>query len=129
MTPKGSLCNRSVDFLSIFPTLSEINGLSIPAHNEGLSIAKLLKNPKATWDTPALITFKEGNHAVKTEKYRYIKYAKGGEELYDVVNDPYEWKNIISSKDHQKVVNELKQYLPEKEKPAVGKEFGATAKD
>jgi arylsulfatase A-like enzyme len=129
LTPKGALCNRPVDFLSVFPTLAEINGLPVPAHVEGTNILKLLKNPKAVWNTPALITFKEGNHAVKTDKFRYIRYAKGGEELYDVFNDPYEWNNIISAKEHQHVVNELKKYLPKKEKTAVGKDAGTNSKD
>ncbi|MBK7637312.1 MAG: hypothetical protein WAT22_02335 [Saprospiraceae bacterium] len=93
LTPKNELCKRSIDFF--------INGLPIPAHVEGVSVTPLLKNPKANWNIPALITFKEGNHAVKSENYRYIKYGKGGEEFYDVIKDPYEWNSVISQKSYR----------------------------
>ena len=33
------------------------------------------------------------NHTVRTEDWRYIRYADGGEELYDETKDPYEWTN------------------------------------
>ena len=34
---------------------------------------------------------RQGNHTVRTEKWRYIRYADGTEELYDMVRDPNEW--------------------------------------
>jgi hypothetical protein len=79
-----------------------------------------LKNPNADWKTPALTTFKEGNHAIRSEKYRYIRYEKGGEELYDEVNDPYEWKNIISEDKFTTEKRKLSKYLPKVNKKPVG---------
>ena len=31
----------------------------------------------------------KGNHAIRTERYRYIRYEDGSEELYDHDADPY----------------------------------------
>jgi arylsulfatase A-like enzyme len=120
ITKPGSKCARTVDFMSIYPTLAELNGLPIPKHVEGNSIFKLLKNSDSKWNLPALTTFKEGNHAVRSEKYRYIKYAKGGEELYDEIKDPFEWKNLSDEKSLNSVKEILLNHFPKIEKKAIG---------
>src|SRR5205085_11718576 len=94
LTKPNGVCERTVDFMSIYPTLCELCGLATPKHVEGVSIRKLLEDPQAEWNTPALTTHGFQNHAVRTEKWRYIRYADGGDELYDEVNDPMEWKNL-----------------------------------
>ena len=98
LTKPSSNCNRTVDFMSIYPTLAELNGFKTPTYVEGKSIKKLLANPNVEWNIPVLTTYNEGNQAVRSEKYRYIRYAKGGEEFYDEKSDPYEWLNIINNK-------------------------------
>ena len=34
-------------------------------------------------------------------------------ELYDLINDPNEWKNLAKDNEYQEVINSLKQYIPE----------------
>ena len=106
--------------MSIYPTLAEANGLKIPGHVEGKSILKLLKNPNAEWDTPAMTTFKEGNHSVRSEKHRYIKYQKGGEEFYDEMKDLFEWNNLILNKNIAVDKGKLANFLPKINKKPVG---------
>lgn len=84
------------------------------------SIKKLLKDPSAEWKLPALTTYKEGNHAVRSENYRYIRYAKGGEEFYDEKKDPYEWVNINADKNIAADKKKLSKLMPTKEKKGVG---------
>lgn len=113
------VCNRSVDFMSIYPTISDLCGLPIPAHVEGKSLRRLLANPRAPWDQPALTTHGFQNHAVRTEQWRYIRYADGSEELYSRGSDPYEWTNLAAHPDQQAVKEELARLLPRENKPAV----------
>lgn len=47
-----------------------------------------------------------------TEKWRYIRYADGSEELYDLENDPHEWTNLADLEGHAEVKAELAAYLP-----------------
>jgi arylsulfatase A-like enzyme len=124
LTKPGSKCSKTIDFMSIYPTLAELNGLKTPTYVEGKSIKKLLVNPNAEWNIPALTTYKEGNHAVRSENYRYIRYAKGGEEFYDEKNDPYEWVNIINDKNILAQKNELSKLMPKTEKKGVGNNGG-----
>ena len=49
--------------------------------------------------------------AIRTERYRYIKYFDGSEELYDHHNDPKEWNNLSSKKNYQKVKDKLRKQL------------------
>lgn len=118
MTDAGSTCERSVDLTSVYPTLCELAGIEVPSHVSGRSIVKLLRNPSADWKFPAITTHGRGNHSVKTETHRYIRYANGDEELYEVKSDPYEWENLASRQESAAVKERLSQWLPESEVPA-----------
>jgi arylsulfatase A-like enzyme len=118
VTKAGTTSKRTVDFMSIYPTLSELCGLPVPAHVEGASIRKLLADPAAKWERPALTTHGYQNHAVRSAEWRYIRYANGGEELYDETKDPYEWTNLASGKKYDKVKAELAKVFPKVNQPA-----------
>lgn len=112
LTPAGVASPRPVDFMSIYPTLCALTGVKRPAHVEGLDISPLLKNPMAPWETPALTTWLNGNHALRSEAWRYIRYADGTEELYNHETDPYEWTNAAGDPKFAGIKAGLAQYLP-----------------
>jgi len=118
---KGGVCERTVDFMSVYPTLCDLCGVAIPKHVEGPSIRALLADPAAKWDRPALTTFRRNNHAVRSERWRYIRYADGGEELYDHSKDPYEWHNLAKDKAYREVMIELARHIPTVNAPALSK--------
>ena len=113
----GAVCQRPVDFMNIYPTLAELCDLPLPDHLEGISMTGLLKNPKLTWDRPALTTHGRKNHALRSERWRYIRYADGSEELYDHQNDPMEWKNLAQQPKYAAVKKELAAWFPQKNAP------------
>ncbi len=113
---RPAVCERTVDFMSIYPTLCELTGIAIPKHVEGVSIRTLLENPQAEWKTPALTTHGYQNHAVRTEGWRYIRYADGGEELYDEAKDPYEWRNLAALPEHAELRASLSKFMPKQNK-------------
>lgn len=112
ITKAGGVSQRTVDFMSIFPTLTDLAGIPTPAHVEGKSLRPLLENPAAEWKQPALTTHGRDNHAVRTEGWRYIRYADGSEELYDEINDPYEWTNLAARPEFAARIKELSAALP-----------------
>ena len=61
---------------------------------------------------PAITSHNRGNHAVRSERWRYIRYADGSEELYDLVNDPQEWTNLAGRAEHAAVIAEHRRWLP-----------------
>lgn len=125
---KPGRCDRTVDHMSIFPTLLDLCGLPKPAHVEGTSIRPLLVDPTAAWEQPALTTYLFKNHAVRTEAYRYIRYANGDEELYDEKKDPLEWRNLASAPESAAIKGELAKSFPKGDKPALAASVGKGGK-
>jgi arylsulfatase A-like enzyme len=120
VTRPGGVCARTVDFMSIYPTLCELTGVPLPRHVEGVSIRKLLADPGAAWTLPAVTTHGFQNHAVRTERWRYIRYANGDEELYDHSRDEFEFNNLArQSGEFDAVKQQLAQWLPKVNNPAI----------
>lgn len=128
VTQPGGTSNRTVDFMSIYPTLTDLAGIPTPAHVEGRSIRSLLADPGAAWDQPALTTFGFKNHAVRSEGWRFIRYANGDTELYDETQDPYEWTNLAAKSTSAGPLAELARWMPEKNTPGVESKPAANAK-
>ena len=105
-----------MSLVDIFPTLIDLCGL--PPLNgqrvDGISLKPLIENPQAAREKPAVTELYWRNAAVRTERYRYIRYANGGEELYDHRSDPNEWNNIASRPECREVIRALAQHLPKK---------------
>jgi arylsulfatase A-like enzyme len=112
VTKAGGVCERPVDLMTLYPTLCDLAGIPTPAHVEGPSIRPLLANPTAKWDQPALTTFHRNNHSFRSETWRYIHYADGGEELYNHDSDPYEWTNIAADAKFAAVKAGLAKWTP-----------------
>lgn len=110
VTKPGSVCEKPVSLVDIYPTLVELAGLP-DATVDGKSLVPLMKNPKQDWH-PALMTMGKGNHAVRSDRWRYIRYKDGSEELYDHSKDPWEWKNLANQPHYAEVIAEHKKWLP-----------------
>lgn len=106
--PQGVVCNKPIELLDIYPTVMDYAGLEPPHKLQGQSLRPLLENVNEQWNHPALTTFVD-HHALRTERWRYIRYAYGEEELYDMQNDPHELNNLAVT-DPQ---NQLVQYTLE----------------
>ncbi len=128
ITTPGTICDRPVDYLSVYPTLCELAGLEPPAHLEGKSIVPLLEDPESKWDGVALTTHGYMNHAIRDQRYRYIRYADGSEELYDHDDDPYEYTNLASNTGYEAIKEKLAAYLPKENKEPT-KNAGKKSKD
>jgi arylsulfatase A-like enzyme len=114
---QGAKCGRPVELLDIYPTLLELTGKPPRKDLEGLSLVPLLKDATAARDRPAITTHNPGNHSVRSERWRYIRYADGSEELYDHSTDPNEWTNLAAHTEHAGVKKELAKWIPEKDRP------------
>jgi arylsulfatase A-like enzyme len=112
VTTPGTRSSRAVSLVDVLPTLLELTGVDALDNLDGVSLMPLLENPDATWDRAALSTYGEGNHAVRSERYRYIRYDDGSEELYDHQVDPGEWTNLAADPGHANIKAELATWLP-----------------
>ena len=112
-TVAGTKCDAPVNLLSLYPTLTELAGLPPKKTNDGPSLVPLLKNSAANWPH-ASITYlgRPGNYGLSGQRYRYIAYDNGDEELYDIKTDPYEWTNLAAKAEFTDRITELKNHVP-----------------
>lgn len=78
-------------------------------------------NPEANWDRPAPMTYGRGNHAVRSERWRYIRCADDTEELYD--HDRDGWTDVAARPEHLEIIAEHRRWLPvtEAKKPPTSR--------
>ena len=116
MKAAGQSCSRLVEFVDIFPTLTELCGLPAPAVLEGRSFAPLLDDPRQHWKEAAFTQLVRGpveGRSVRTERWRYIEWDRGqkGAELYDHETDPREYTNVASDPAHGQLIARLRALL------------------
>lgn len=116
--PEGKQSPEPVELLDLYPTLADLAKLGEPNGTEGVSLRPQLADPSsAPRERPAITTHNPDNHGVRSKDWRYIRYADGAEELYDMRNDPHEHRNLIGDAEYQDIVAQHRRWLPETSAP------------
>ena len=127
---KAARCSQPAELLDLYPTLVELCGLPSKTGLEGHSLRPQLQDPKAPRPWPAITSHNPGNDSVRTEHWRYIRYADGSEELYDHLTDPNEWTNLVAEAKYAATRQELARWLPKAPAPlAPGSAHRVLAKE
>ncbi|MCK4628013.1 MAG: DUF4976 domain-containing protein, partial [Sedimentisphaerales bacterium] len=120
MKTAGRHTKALTEYVDIYPTLSELCGLSVPKHLEGISMVPLLNKPDRPWKKAAFSQYPRGKvmgYSMCTERFRYTQWQdrKTGKvmarELYDHKIDPQENVNAAAQPEYAKDVNRLSQML------------------
>ncbi len=95
--PKNETRNQLVNNLDVTATIEQLAGVKPGLVPDGRSFLPVLADANAAWRSALLV---EGGNdissperryaAVRTATRKYVRYGDGSEELYDLVNDPYE---------------------------------------
>jgi len=109
----GARCSRPASLLDVYPTIVDLLDLPAVESHEGISLVPWLDDPAALRDRPAVSTWQHNNHSVRSERYRYIRYRDGSEELYDHATDPGEHVNLAGAPGVEAIVAEHRRWLPE----------------
>lgn len=110
-------CGQPVSLLDVYPTLTACCQLPPSPHAEGVSLLPQLNDPQTPRRRPAITSSYFGNHAVRSEHWRLIRYEDGRQELYDHRTDPHEFRNLADDPAHQSVIDELADSLPRNPQP------------
>jgi len=107
-----------------FPTLCALAGIPVPKHRDGIDLSRVyLGKGKVKRDAVLMMSysshwdyFQTGTRwpewrGVKTERYTYVKWLKGREELYDDVADPYQMTNLVQDAGHHATLEKLRARL------------------
>lgn len=113
----GQTRKQAVSLLDLYPTVVDLCGLPSRKECEGLSLRPLLENAAAK-RPPAVIDYLRGNHAVRNDRWRYIRYHDGTEELYDESADKEDWKNLAADPKYATIKTELARWIPKHAVPS-----------
>ena len=118
MKNAGKHSRALVEFVDIYPTLSELAGLPLPAHLEGTSFKALLEDPERPWKRAAFSQYPRDKqlmgYSMRTDRYRFTVWVGRDDhsrvdaiELYDHRTDPRENINIAQSPAGKELVDRL----------------------
>ncbi len=98
LSPPKGVAESAVSLLDIYPTLLDLFGYRSSQTLDGRSLKPLLKDPSTDWNYPVLTSNFERDFAVRSNRWRYIRYSDGGEELYEMIGDRREirpWREKV----------------------------------
>ena len=121
----GQASSRIVEFIDIYPTLTEAAGIDTPSDLDGKSLMPLLENPAAEWNGYAITQILRPADdrledpvmgcSIRSDRWRYTEWAEGqsGVELYDHWADPMEFNNLAinPTAQNQSVIEKLRPIL------------------
>jgi arylsulfatase A-like enzyme len=125
----GTQTRQPVSLIDLYPTLVDLCDLEGDTRKssqgtplDGFSMRPLLEDPQAgEWAGPdGALTMRfagpknngkplKQHWAYRTERFRYILYNNGNEELYDHHNDPHEWHNLADQPEYAAIKSQLNQ--------------------
>ena len=116
-----AVSKATVSLLDIYPTLVDYCGIEKPTHDlDGNSIVPLIEDPQLKWDRPSFTSYGIEYSSVRNERYRYLRYPDGSEELYDHETDPNEWNNIVDNPEMAPIKEELSKHIPKEWAASLG---------
>jgi arylsulfatase A-like enzyme len=131
---RGQATEAIVEFVDIYPTLTELCGLPTPASVMGESLVPVIDDPQhagkqaafsQAWSgaqrtRPELRNWRVMGYSIRTERYRYTEWENGehGRELYDYLDDPGELNNLATHPafTQSDTMRQLEQLLSETKK-------------
>jgi N-acetylglucosamine-6-sulfatase len=102
--PANSISHKLALNTDYLPTFLDLAGAQIPSYADGRSLRPVLEGSATTWRSTILpeaaANYSPAYEGIRTEsaggapKRKYIEYAGGAKELYNLDTDPYERTNI-----------------------------------
>lgn len=106
--------------IDLLPTLCELAGIPVPSSKPGISLAPFLKGEKqkrqhpyaaSEWHSEYEVTVSPGR-MIRSPRYKYTHYLEGnGEELYDMLKDKGERRNLAHDPKYSKILAEHRALL------------------
>ena len=113
---KPAVCSSFAELLDLYPTLSSLCGLDVPARLQGKDLAPVFDDPSHSVRDAAFSVNGKG-FLLREDRWAYIEYGKGGSkgaELFDMEKDPAQFTNLAKRPAHRKTVARLKAKLKAK---------------
>ena len=111
---KNMESDQVVSLLDLYPTLVDLAGLPTPPTPlDGHSLANLVREGDASGLPNSAVShnFRPNwagvTGSIRTPQWRYMELGDGTRELYDAINDPFHWRNLVDDPAYADLVAEL----------------------
>lgn len=100
--PGGTVSDALVSNVDIAPTIADFAGVSLPV--DGVSLRPLLTDDASSARGSVVLEHLMATTSVptycgvRTPSFTFVHYATGEEELYDLIQDPQQQRNAVSSR-------------------------------
>ncbi|MEI9808029.1 MAG: sulfatase [Bacteroidota bacterium] len=122
MNKAGQKTSALVETVDVYPTLTDLCGITAPGPLHGLSMASLLEDPARKWKEAVFSRYprsgqKVMGYSVRTANYRYNEYIEVAtgkvldREFYDAIRDPLQYENLIKEKTKEQLISRHKLIL------------------
>jgi arylsulfatase A-like enzyme len=128
---RSARSNALVSLIDLLPTLCDLAAIRAPAGLDGLSLRPLLERRSAqdaAWPREMVFAQYYGKQSwrvpirmVRTARWKYVRYAGYGEELYDLAADPGELRNLAlepsAASERTRLTRELDEWMRRTDDP------------
>ena len=107
--------------VDLAPTLFELAGLPVPGCMQGRSFRPILEGKRTPWRDAFYYEYFEHpgphcvrkNHGIRTDRWKLIEFWEEPRELelYDLVTDPQEVRNLAADPRHGGTVRDLRERM------------------
>jgi arylsulfatase A-like enzyme len=115
----GSVCDEFVYLQDLFPTFLDVAGLPAPEEPDTASILDLVRGQQSSTERDSIYAqfyaqiFPYEQRIVRSRTHKFVYNRSDIGELYDLVNDPWEMRNLIDLSEAKDVQDELMAMMRE----------------
>ena len=110
--PKNKRSPALTYLLDIYPTLSQLTGLATSESMEGQSLADIIHGERKQVRDYLLTAYMSNKRTVRNNRWKlFYDLNSKNVQLYDLVSDPYELKDLSHQKDKSSIIENLKLEL------------------
>ena len=114
---KPGRSSSPTELMDIYPTVCELMGIPVPDSVQGKSLLPILEDPNARV-REASLSLHNANRALRADKWAYMRYKGGDEELYDMEKDPGQFTNLAIAETPPAALLDMRKMMDERLKEA-----------
>lgn len=121
-----AVCHSFAELLDLYPTISSLCGLEVPARLQGKNISAMLDDPTRAVRDAAFCVNGRG-FLLREDRWAYIQYGENaarGIELFDMKDDPKQYTNLAGLPRFKPVVDAFKAKFAAKMKAVRDNDLG-----